>query len=188
MTVLPTQIEALLGPRTAQDNIKPDKKKKTKEPKAPKKGGKEAGGAAKTTTAAAAADEPVVSVALQGAAMRLHKVGENDTTAGYVTTPHTKQRLAEHVKRVHGQVRTRFPPEPNGILHIGHAKAINFNFSYAAARDGITFLRYDDTNPEKEEERFFTGIKTDVEWLGWKPYKVTHSSDYFNELYVTQNG
>lgn len=44
--------------------------------------------------------------------------------------------------------------------------------------------RYDDTNPEKEEERFFTGIKEDVEWLGWKPYKITHSSDYFHELYV----
>jgi len=64
------------------------------------------------------------------------------------------------------QVRTRFPPEPNGILHIGHAKAININFGYAAAHDGICFLRYDDTNPEKEEERFFVGIKDMVEWLG----------------------
>lgn len=64
------------------------------------------------------------------------------------------------------QVRTRFPPEPNGILHIGHAKAININFGYAAAHDGICFLRYDDTNPEKEEEKFFVGIKDMVEWLG----------------------
>ena len=64
------------------------------------------------------------------------------------------------------KVRTRFPPEPNGILHIGHAKAININFGYAAVNDGICFLRYDDTNPEKEEEKFFIGIKDMVEWLG----------------------
>ncbi len=57
------------------------------------------------------------------------------------------------------QVITRFPPEPNGILHIGHAKAINFNFAYARDRGGITYLRYDDTNPEKEEEEFFIGIE-----------------------------
>ena len=64
------------------------------------------------------------------------------------------------------QVRTRFPPEPNGILHIGHAKAININFGYAAAHGGTCNLRYDDTNPEKEEEKFFTGIKDMVNWLG----------------------
>lgn len=64
------------------------------------------------------------------------------------------------------QVRTRFPPEPNGILHIGHAKAININFGYAAANNGVCFLRYDDTNPEKEEEKFFVGIRDMVEWLG----------------------
>lgn len=63
-------------------------------------------------------------------------------------------------------MRTRFPPEPNGILHIGHAKAININFGYAAANNGICFLRYDDTNPEKEEEKFFTGIYDMVTWLG----------------------
>lgn len=61
---------------------------------------------------------------------------------------------------------TRFPPEPNGILHIGHAKAINVDFGYAAANNGICYLRYDDTNPEKEEEKFFTAIKDMVEWLG----------------------
>lgn len=100
------------------------------------------------------------------------------------------------------QVRTRFPPEPNGILHIGHAKAINFNFGYAKVKNtklpwpllsptawllawpcgpsgsscslslhpqangGVCFLRYDDTNPEKEEEKYFTAIREMVEWLG----------------------
>ncbi|EOA96132.1 Glutaminyl-tRNA synthetase, partial [Anas platyrhynchos] len=78
---------------------------------------------------------------------------------------------------------TRFPPEPNGILHIGHAKAINFNFGYAKANGGVCFLRYDDTNPEKEEEKYFTAIREMVEWLGYQPYAVTHASDYFDQLY-----
>uniref|UniRef100_A0ACB8ELZ0 Uncharacterized protein n=1 Tax=Sphaerodactylus townsendi TaxID=933632 RepID=A0ACB8ELZ0_9SAUR len=81
-------------------------------------------------------------------------------------------------------VRTRFPPEPNGILHIGHAKAINFNFGFAKANDGICFLRYDDTNPEKEEEKYFTAIRDIVEWLGYTPYAVTHASDNFDQLYA----
>lgn len=112
-----------------------------------------------------------------------HKPGENFKSDGYVVTEQTQQLLKEHLKYTGGKVRTRFPPEPNGILHIGHAKAININFGYAAAHNGICFLRYDDTNPEKEEEKFFTGIKDMVEWLGYKPYQITHSSDYFDQLY-----
>lgn len=115
--------------------------------------------------------------------INFHKPGENYKTDGYVITENTKKLLEEHLKITGGQVRTRFPPEPNGILHIGHAKAININFGYAAAKNGICFLRYDDTNPEKEEEQFFVSIKEMVEWLGYKPYKVTHSSDYFDQLY-----
>ena len=74
--------------------------------------------------------------------------------------------LKEHLRITGGQVITRFPPEPNGILHIGHAKAINFNFGYAKSHGGITYLRYDDTNPEKEDIRFIRGIQEMVEWLG----------------------
>ena len=81
-------------------------------------------------------------------------------------TPRTTDLLKEHLEATGGKVITRFPPEPNGILHIGHAKAINFNFGYAKAHGGITYLRYDDTNPEKEEERFIRGIEEMVEWLG----------------------
>uniref|UniRef100_A0A6Q2XFA3 Glutamine--tRNA ligase n=1 Tax=Esox lucius TaxID=8010 RepID=A0A6Q2XFA3_ESOLU len=113
----------------------------------------------------------------------LASAGENYKTEGYVVTPKTMDLLKEHMKVTGGQIRTRFPPEPNGILHIGHAKAINFNFGYAKANDGICFLRYDDTNPEKEEEKYFTAIKDMVEWLGYKPYAVTHASDYFQTLY-----
>ncbi|KAG7200944.1 hypothetical protein KM043_003304 [Ampulex compressa] len=115
--------------------------------------------------------------------VHFHKPGENFKTEGYVPTPNTHRLLREHLRVTGGKVRTRFPPEPNGILHIGHAKAININFGYAAAYDGVCYLRYDDTNPEKEEERFFTGIRDMVEWLGYKPAKITHSSDYFQQLY-----
>ncbi|KAG8037011.1 hypothetical protein G9C98_004333 [Cotesia typhae] len=115
--------------------------------------------------------------------VHFHKPGENYKTNGYVVTPNTHKLLAEHLKITGGQVRTRFPPEPNGILHIGHAKAININFGYAAAHNGICYLRYDDTNPEKEEEKFFTGIRQMVEWLGYQPAAITHSSDNFQQLY-----
>lgn len=115
--------------------------------------------------------------------IHFHKPGENYKTEGYVITPNTHALLQEHLKKTGGKVQTRFPPEPNGILHIGHAKAININFGYAAAHNGLCYLRYDDTNPEKEEEKFFIGIREMVEWLGYKPAKITHSSDYFMQLY-----
>uniref|UniRef100_A0A672NIF8 Glutamine--tRNA ligase n=1 Tax=Sinocyclocheilus grahami TaxID=75366 RepID=A0A672NIF8_SINGR len=103
---------------------------------------------------------------LRGEALKFHKTGENYKTEGYVVTPNTMTLLKKHLEETGGQVRTRFPPEPNGILHIGHAKAINFNFGFAKANNGICFLRYDDTNPEKEEEKYFTAIREMVEWLG----------------------
>lgn len=87
------------------------------------------------------------------------------------------------MKATGGQVRTRFPPEPNGYLHIGHSKAIFVNFGYAAHHGGKTYLRYDDTNPEKEEARYFESILEMVRWLGFEPWKITYSSDYFTELY-----
>lgn len=80
-------------------------------------------------------------------------------------------------------VRTRFPPEPNGVLHIGHAKAMSINFGYARAHHGTCYLRYDDTNPEKENEKFCSEIEEMVEWLGYKPAKITYTSDYFQQLY-----
>lgn len=80
-------------------------------------------------------------------------------------------------------VRTRFPPEPNGFLHIGHAKAITVNFGFAKAYGGTCNLRFDDTNPGKEEKVYFDSIEEIVAWLGFKPHKVTHSSDFFDELY-----
>lgn len=81
------------------------------------------------------------------------------------------------------KVITRFPPEPNGFLHVGHSKAIAINFGFARFHGGECYLRFDDTNPEKEEEIYFTSIQEMVEWLGFKPDKITYSSDNFQKLY-----
>ena len=84
-----------------------------------------------------------------------------------------------------GQVITRFPPEPNGYLHIGHAKSICLNFGIAAESEGRQcYLRFDDTNPSKESVEYVESIKTDVHWLGydWED-RLRHSSDYFEQIY-----
>lgn len=90
--------------------------------------------------------------------------------------------LAE--KRVSRPIATRFPPEPNGYLHIGHAKSICLNFSTAEKYAGFCNLRFDDTNPDKESEEFQEAIKADVAWLGFKwRGEPLHASDYFDQLY-----
>ncbi|KAG0645616.1 Glutaminyl-tRNA synthetase [Hyphodiscus hymeniophilus] len=81
------------------------------------------------------------------------------------------------------KVVTRFPPEPNGFLHLGHSKAILINFGFARFHGGDCYLRFDDTNPAGEEEKYFTAIEEMVSWLGFKPVKITHSSDNFDRLY-----
>ena len=82
-----------------------------------------------------------------------------------------------------GRVHTRFPPEPNGYLHIGHAKSICLNFGIAGQYGGVCNLRFDDTNPEKESVEYMEAIKNDVEWLGFEWAEQRHASDYFDELY-----
>ncbi|XP_070165578.1 probable glutamine--tRNA ligase [Polyergus mexicanus] len=176
------QLLYLLGPKTDTDLIPvpkmkqpKDKQTKTKKSEIVKEEQKEASNGEKI--------EAQTISELMKTKINFHKPGENYKTEGYIVTPNTHRLLQEHLKATGGKVRTRFPPEPNGILHIGHAKAININFGYAAAYDGMCYLRYDDTNPEKEEEKFFIGIREMVEWLGYKPAAVTHSSDYFQQLY-----
>ncbi len=84
----------------------------------------------------------------------------------------------------HDRIVTRFPPEPNGYLHIGHVMSVCLNFGVAAETGGVTFLRFDDTNPGKEEKEYVDAIKADVRWLGfdWAD-RLTHASDYFDSLY-----
>jgi glutaminyl-tRNA synthetase len=85
--------------------------------------------------------------------------------------------------RHEGRVLTRFPPEPNGYLHIGHAKSIALNFGLARKYGGQTNLRFDDTNPAKEEQEYVDSIIADVHWLGFTPAQVLYTSDYFDQLY-----
>lgn len=83
-----------------------------------------------------------------------------------------------------GKVATRFPPEPNGYLHIGHAKSICLNFGIAAENQGTCNLRFDDTNPEKESIEYMEAIERDVMWLGFQWHELHHASEYFEQLYA----
>ncbi|HWS78647.1 MAG TPA: glutamate--tRNA ligase family protein, partial [Thermomonas sp.] len=84
----------------------------------------------------------------------------------------------------HAAIRTRFPPEPNGYLHIGHAKAICLDFGIAAEFGGDCNLRLDDTNPAKEDPEYVRAIQDDVRWLGFEWHDLRHASDYFDVLYL----
>lgn len=149
-----------IGPKDERDVVKKEKKK------APKK---------ETAAASTKEPEPERLMFSEGFLGDLHKPGEQP------------QKYPELMKAQNeatgGKVFTRFPPEPNGFLHIGHSKAITVNFGYAKHCGGNCYLRFDDTNPEAEEEVYFNSILDMVSWLGFEPYKVTYLSDYFDQLY-----
>jgi glutaminyl-tRNA synthetase len=151
-------MEATVLPERTKDESKVPKAKK--QPKAPK-----------------AAKEPRTPVPKKEKAADAPAPADPDSMfkEGFLKSVYN-ERLTEHVV-------TRFPPEPNGYLHIGHSKAIAVNFGFARYRGGICYLRFDDTNPEAEEEKYFTAIQDIIEWLGYKPAGVTYSSDNFQKLY-----
>src|SRR5438128_11170513 len=96
-----------------------------------------------------------------------------------------RERVAEDVKanKNGGRVHTRFPPEPNGYLHIGHAKSICLNFGVAAEYNGLCNLRFDDTNPSKETVEFEESIQRDVRWLAFDgDARLLYASRYFEQL------
>ena len=93
-----------------------------------------------------------------------------------------EQNLAEGLNE--GRVQTRFPPEPNGYLHIGHAKAICIDFGIAQRYGGVCNLRFDDTNPIKEDVEYVDSIKEDIHWLGFEYGNIYYASDYFEQLYA----
>ncbi|KAG1049369.1 hypothetical protein G6F43_008301 [Rhizopus delemar] len=159
------QFLALLGPKDERDA--PQKKKKETKPAA--------AAAGKGEKKVEEKQVDLTKTFFEGELGKLHKPGGNKQIK--------PELMEEHLKTTGGKVVTRFPPEPNGYLHIGHAKAINVNFGYAKAHGGVTYLRYDDTNPEAEEEKYFVSILETVRWLGFEPFKITYSSDYFQELF-----
>lgn len=163
-------VEAILTKKFGPKPAAAPKGKAAKEPKASASTSKEVN---TSTSAPAPSDEKTVFE--EGFLGRLHKVGENPQKH--------ESRKKEHVEWTGGKVFTRFPPEPNGYLHIGHSKAIFVDFGYAAHNGGHCYLRYDDTNPEAEEGRYFESILEIVRWLGFEPYRITYSSDHFQKLY-----
>lgn len=106
---------------------------------------------------------------------------ENKSTLNFIQTI-----IEENIKegKNNGQIYTRFPPEPNGYLHIGHAKSICLNFGLAKQYGGKTNLRFDDTNPIKEDTEYVDSIREDVHWLGFDWAKELYASDYFDQLYI----
>ncbi|KAG8982735.1 hypothetical protein FRB90_006592, partial [Tulasnella sp. 427] len=147
-------------------------KGKAKEPKAPTKVVAAAPSSESTATSSKSTERTVFEEGFLG---KLHKPGGNPQIH-----PHLRE---QHLSTTGGKVFTRFPPEPNGYLHIGHSKAIFVNFGYAAHYGGHCYLRYDDTNPEAEEARYFESILEMVRWLGFEPYRITYSSDHFQTLH-----
>lgn len=160
--VVDSAILDLIGPKTVEDDAALAKSKKKP--------------VTESTGSASETNKQSGERTFTGEVLKFHKPGENKQLNDDI--------MRRHLEATGGKVVTRFPPEPNGFLHIGHAKAINFNFGYAKAHDGITYLRYDDTNPEAEEQRYYDAIKENVEWLGFTPYKITYASDYFDQLYL----
>ncbi|CAI5999313.1 unnamed protein product [Closterium sp. NIES-64] len=191
------QVLAVLGPKTEADEAKPAKKKKEKKPKGDDSAGGEAGDkAAGTAGAAGAAGAAGLAVGVDGGEEsdpyaifpnpqdnnKVHtEIFFSDSTTW--RPKNSREALEKHLAVTGGKVWSRFPPEPNGYLHIGHAKAMYVDFGLAKERDGNCYLRYDDTNPEAEKQEYIDHIEEIVSWLGWKPFKVTYSSDYFQELY-----
>ncbi|KAH7571142.1 hypothetical protein JRO89_XS05G0258800 [Xanthoceras sorbifolium] len=170
----------LLGEKTAADNEKPSKKKEKKDKPAKVEEKKIADDAP-----AEPSEEdlnPYLIFPRPEDNIQVHtEVPFSDGSV--LRCCNTKEMLEKHLKVTGGKVFTRFPPEPNGYLHIGHAKAMFVDFGLAKERGGCCYLRYDDTNPEAEKKEYIDHIEEIVQWMGWEPFKITYTSDYFQDLY-----
>lgn len=202
LPVIQSQLAGVLGPKTAADLAKPVKlSKAAKAAKATAAAaaaasaagavaGADAPSADTLPSAAAAASVPTAALSAADAAA-VDEAGE-DLLAGVPTTMNARllkdgensPELLEAAKAATGGgVVTRFPPEPNGHLHIGHAKAMFMDFGVARKAGGACILRFDDTNPVAEKVEYMDSIQEMVRWLGHEPTRVTYSSDYFDRLY-----
>ncbi|KAH8921097.1 glutaminyl-tRNA synthetase [Atractiella rhizophila] len=169
-TVVEEKFTEVFGPKEAQ--AKPAKATANPDKKAASTPKKSEIKPVPKTTREIVANSPMYK---EGWLSRLHKVGENPQP--------NEERRQVHLQATGGKVHTRFPPEPNGFLHIGHSKAITVNFGYAQYHGGRCYLRYDDTNPEAEEQVYIDSILEIIRWLGFEPFQITYSSDHFQELY-----
>ena len=107
----------------------------------------------------------------------------NDTNTREKSPNFLEEIINEDIAQGRTRVQTRFPPEPNGYLHIGHAKSICINFGLARKYGGKCNLRFDDTNPVKEDVEYVDSIKRDIRWLGFDWAVERYASDYFDQLY-----
>mmetsp|Transcript_10955 Transcript_10955/g.20126 ORF Transcript_10955/g.20126 Transcript_10955/m.20126 type:complete len:794 (-) Transcript_10955:162-2543(-) len=161
-------ILSVLGPKTAEDKKKPAKAKKQKTQ--PKNSDEKKSGDDEK-------DGPDMRTLTREELTSLFKGRE-------IPWDKNSNEVEEaHLKRTGGRMQTRFPPEPNGYLHIGHAKAMNFNFGVAKKFGGVCYLRFDDTNPAAEKKEYIDNIIENVKFLGHDPWKITYSSDSFQKLY-----
>ncbi|XP_024366735.1 glutamine--tRNA ligase, cytoplasmic [Physcomitrium patens] len=182
MEELQTQIKDLLGEKTAADDEKLVKKKKDAKPRVEKPSSAVATEVAATASDAPEENDPYSIFPKPEDNISVHtEVFMSDGSIMRLHNP--RARLEKHLKETGGKFVTRFPPEPNGYLHIGHAKAMFVDFGLAKETGGNCYLRFDDTNPEAEKQEYIDHIHEIVNWMGWKPFKVTYSSDYFTQLY-----
>ena len=107
----------------------------------------------------------------------------NETAGKERSLNFLEEVIENHIANVDNRIHTRFPPEPNGYLHIGHAKSICLNFGLAEKYHGKCNLRFDDTNPVKEDVEYVDSIKADIKWLGFQWAEEHYASDYFEQLY-----
>lgn len=157
------QVESILGPKTEADLAKPKKTKKPKAPKAPKQETKD--------TMKQENEDPFAGIPSKFEAR------------GLASAENPPELLEKHREMTGGKIVCRFPPEPNGYLHVGHAKAMFIDFGYAKKMGGDCILRFDDTNPTVEKTEYIDAIKEMVAWMGHEPAKITYSSEYFPQLY-----
>ncbi|KAG0604844.1 hypothetical protein M758_9G012600 [Ceratodon purpureus] len=182
MVELQNQIKDLLGDKTAADDEKLVKKKKEKKPRVEEPSSTSGPEQALTVGEAIVENDPYSIFPKPEDNISVHT--EIFFSDGTIMRPsNSRVRLEKHIKETGGKFVTRFPPEPNGYLHIGHAKAMFVDFGLAKESGGNCYLRFDDTNPEAEKQEYIDHIHEIVNWMGWKPFKVTYSSDYFTQLF-----